>query len=185
MLKTKAEISPMFFAVLTLFLLADRNGTAFPAVMFSFAHEAGHFLALSATKTAPKKVSISLAGISMELSQSMSTKEKIAVLCAGFTVNFCLAVLFFALGKTLFAIINFVIGTFTLLPLASTDGGSIVKEVLEARYPEKAKKAENMLFMCSCVFFSLLIVAAMAATKNFYLLIALFYLVICTIKAKS
>lgn len=185
MLKTGIEISPLFFAVLTMFLLADRMGIAFPAVMLSFAHEAGHFLALIYFKAAPKKVKISLTGIQMELHSNMSTERKISVLCAGFAVNFCLAALLLTFGKKLLATISFLIGIFTMLPLASTDGGSIIKELIEARFPERAKNIENKFFICNCAAFSFFLVAAAIITKNPYLLIAIFYLVVCTAKSEK
>ena len=46
MLKTGVTVSPLFFAVLTAFLLLDKNGVAIWAVLFSLMHESGHFLAL-------------------------------------------------------------------------------------------------------------------------------------------
>ena len=183
-LKTGIEISPLFFAVLTLFLLTDRMGIAFPAILISIAHEAGHFLALICLKTAPKKVKISLTGIQMELYSNMSTEGKISVLSAGFAVNFCLAALLFAFGENLSATVSLLIGIFTMLPLASTDGGSIIKELIEARFTERAKTIENKFFISTCAAFSFLLVVAATATKNPYLLIAIFYLVACTVKAE-
>ena len=46
MLKTKVSVSPFFFAVLTLILIADKTGVSCFAVLFSILHEFGHFLAL-------------------------------------------------------------------------------------------------------------------------------------------
>ena len=46
MLKTKVKISPLFFAILTAFLAADKSGIAFSAIAFSAIHEATHFAAL-------------------------------------------------------------------------------------------------------------------------------------------
>lgn len=181
-LKTGVEVSPLFFAVLTLFLLADTNGIAFPAVIFSFAHEAGHFLALLFLKTSPKKVSISLAGIHMELPRDLCTAKKITVLCAGFATNFFMAFLFHALGKPVFALINIIIGIFTMLPLCSTDGGSIVKELFALYFEDKGKRIQKMFFICACAVFSLFLLAASAAAKNCYLLISLLYLWACTVK---
>ena len=38
-LKTRVKISPLFFAVLTAFLLADRGGIAAAVISFSLLHE--------------------------------------------------------------------------------------------------------------------------------------------------
>ena len=45
-LKTKVKISPLFFAVLTAFLITDRNGIAPVVIGFSLVHELCHFAAL-------------------------------------------------------------------------------------------------------------------------------------------
>ncbi len=182
MFKTKVEISPLFFAVLTLFLLADRNRIAFPAIAFSFAHETGHFAVLLLQKTVPKKIRCSVAGIQMELPSNLGFGKKISVLSAGFVTNFGLALLFFAFKRPLFAFINLTIGVFTMLPLSSTDGGSIIKELFAEYFTECEKRFEKDFFICSCVIFSIFLIAVFAATKNYYLLVAIFYLIICTIK---
>ena len=41
-LKTKVKISPLFFAVLTAFLISDRNGIAPVVIGFSLVHELSH-----------------------------------------------------------------------------------------------------------------------------------------------
>lgn len=120
----------------------------------------------------------------MELYSNMSTEGKISVLSAGFAVNFCLAALLFAFGENLSATVSLLIGIFTMLPLASTDGGSIIKEFIEAHFPERAKSIGNKFFISTCAAFSLLLVVAATAIKNPYLLIAIFYLVACTVKAE-
>ena len=78
-LKTKVKISPLFFAVLTAFLIADRNGIAPVVIGFSLVHELCHFAALAAIKTAPQEVTVSAAGIFMSLNEGMSTVKKILV----------------------------------------------------------------------------------------------------------
>ena len=89
-LKTRVKISPLFFAVLTAFLLADRGGIAAPVICFSLLHELCHFAALGALKKAPREVNISAAGISMRLC-GMSTAERVLVFAAGAAGNFAAA----------------------------------------------------------------------------------------------
>ena len=101
-LKTKVSVSPFFFAVLTLILIADKSGVSGFAVLFSLLHEFGHFLALICGKIIPKSFKITLFGMHISLPENLSTAEKIPVLMAGFTVNFLLAALFFVLKNPLF-----------------------------------------------------------------------------------
>ena len=128
-LKTKVEISPLFFAVLTAFLITDRMGIALWVVAFSLIHELSHFLILIICREAPAKVSLKTMGIQMELSDSMKKSVKIAVLSAGFLTNFILSMLFFLLKNSVFCTINLFLGIFTAFPAPSTDGGTVLKEI--------------------------------------------------------
>lgn len=175
-LKTKVSVSPLLFAVLTLFLLADRSGLAAASILFSICHEAGHFLALLLEKSAPIRVTASVGGIHMELPPTLSTEEKLVVFAAGFSVNFVLMAAFLLLGRAEAAMINMLIGVFTALPLPSTDGGSIVKEFFEHRFPFRAesltKKVFTVAFFAAAIVLSVLIVV----TGNYYLIIAVVYM---------
>jgi membrane-associated protease RseP (regulator of RpoE activity) len=51
--------------------------------------------------------------------------------------------MFFVLKNPLFGYINLMIGIFTTVPLSSTDGGSILKAVLEEFFPEKRASDER------------------------------------------
>ncbi len=139
-LKTKVSVSPLFFAVLTLVLISDKTGISLFAALFSALHEAGHILALICGKISPKSFDITLFGIHILLPENLSTVEKCLVLMSGFTVNFLLAALFLSFGKTVFAVINIVLGIFTALPLPSTDGGAIFKTILDEYSNQKGER---------------------------------------------
>lgn len=177
-LKTKVKISPLFFAVLTAFLIADRGGTAAAVIGFSFLHELSHFAALAAVKKAPREVRITAAGISMRLF-GMSTAQRIFVFAAGAAANLAAAAFFAAAGNRLFCAVNLAIGAFTMLPLCSTDGGSIAAALAESFFPERAEKLCRTLFAICGTAAAALLFAAAVLYKNPYLLIAVFYAVIC------
>ncbi len=168
-LETKIEISPLFFSVLTAFLILDRNGIALWVLTFSFTHELFHFFALFLCRKMPEKISFSASGIRMELPNGMTKTEKIAVLSAGFLSNFFLAVLLFSLKNTVFGFINLFLGIFTALPLPSTDGGSVLKELF----------SQHITIVLSRIFGTvvlLILFALTIQTKNLYFLLPLFYL---------
>ena len=179
--KTRVKISPLYFAVLTAFLLADREKIAFAAICFSLFHELCHFAVLVVFKKAPQEIDVSAAGISMCLNQ-MSTAQRIAVFSAGAVGNFVLAAVFAAAEKSLFCAINLVIGIFTLLPLCSTDGGSIAAALAESFFPEQAKMLCHIIFTAFGLMAAVLLFSAAIVYKNPYLLIAVFYAVICLLK---
>ncbi len=181
-LKTKVSISPLFFAVLTVFLLIDKNGIASAAVLFSLLHEIGHFLSLTLVKTFPRCVKFDLFGIKMLLPENLDTAKKCFVLSAGFTVNFLLAILFFALNKTLFCYINLVIGIFTAFPLPSADGGSILRMVLEEHFQQKAENIFGRVSRFFSFVISAFFVFISVLTKNYFILIAAIYMIFCAIK---
>lgn len=181
-LKTKVSVSPMFFAVLTMVLLFDKTGVSGYAVLFSIIHEIAHFLALLFTKTHPGKIEIDYFGIRILLPENMSTMKKIPVLTAGFTINFVLSALFFYLGKIVFACINLFIGLFTMLPLASTDGGEILKTILEEFFSQKAKIIFKTISVSFCAVISAILIFLAFYTKNFFLFIAVVYMIFCAMK---
>ena len=181
-LKTKVFVSPLFFAVLTSLLVIDKTGVSAMAILFSVLHELGHILALICEKICPKSVFITPFGINLSLPENLSTAEKIPVLMAGFTVNFLLAVLFFALGKIVSAYVNLIIGIFTAIPIPSTDGGSILKVLLEEFASQKSEKIFKIISLIFAFIFLVFLIFAMVLTKNYFILIAVLYLIFCIIK---
>ena len=185
MLKTKVSVSPFFFAVLTLVLVSDKTGVTSLAVLFSLLHELGHILALICGKIVPKCFELNLFGMHILLPENLSTAEKIPVLMAGFTVNFLLAVLFFVLKNPIFGYINLIIGIFTSLPISSTDGGMVLKIILDNCIPQKAEKifksvSEIFVFVLSIFLFSVSV-----AAKNYFILIAVVYMIYCNKKTAA
>lgn len=180
--KTRIRLSPLFFAVLTAFLLFDGTGIAFAVICFSAVHELCHFVALAVLKAHPAEVTVSFAGISMRLSNGMSTAQKVFVFSAGAIGNFVLAVLFAAVGNAKLCAVNLAIGVFTIMPLCSADGGSIIEELAEYFYPERAKILCKRIFFILCTVEALIFAATAIFFKNPYFLIPLFYAVICWLK---
>ncbi|MBQ7875155.1 MAG: hypothetical protein IJ306_08390 [Oscillospiraceae bacterium] len=180
-LKTKVALSPLFFAVLTAFLLVDKSGIAGEAVLFSLLHETGHFLALLCAKTHPQTVEASLFGIRMSLPGNLSTAKKCFVLTAGFAVNFIFMAAFFSLGKITEAYINLFIGIFTAMPLAATDGGAVLKTLLDEFFPQGSKKIFDMLSLGFSMLVSVFLICIFLFSENIFILIAIFYMAVCAV----
>lgn len=181
-LKTKLKISPLFFAVLTLFLIVDKNGIASAAVLFSALHELGHILALLCVKIRPKLIEFSPFGIHVSLPENLSMVGKISVLMAGFSINFLLAAIFFVLRKPIFGYINLIIGIFTALPISATDGGEILKTFLFEYFPQDEKKIFKAISASFSAVISILLILFAFVTKNSFILIAVFYIIFCAMK---
>ena len=181
-LKIKVSLSPLFFAVLTSVLLLDKTGISSFAVLFSLLHETGHILALLCKKIRPKAFSLTVFGMHIKLPENLSTAEKCFVLMSGFAVNYILAALFFIFHKPVFGYVNFLLGIFTSLPLASTDGGEILKALLEEFLAQDAEKIFGIVSWIFALVFSLLLILIFVSTRNFFIFFAVFYTILCTIK---
>ena len=184
-LKTKVSVSPIFFSVLTLVLLMDKTGVAGYAVFFSALHEFGHISALLCGKIFPETVFISIFGIHINLPGNLSTVKKCFVFAAGFAVNFLLAVLFFILKKPLFGYINFIIGMFTALPLTSTDGGAFLKAFFEEFFSQRTENFFGLISNIFSVLISLFLILLSVSSNNYFILIAVVYMLFCTIKTAA
>ncbi|MBQ2795654.1 MAG: hypothetical protein IJF04_06475 [Oscillospiraceae bacterium] len=178
-LKTGVTVSPLFFAVLTAFLLLDKNGVAIWAVLFSLMHESGHFLALLCVKSRPKHIKLSAFGIEMRLCNNLSTLKKVIVFSSGFGLNFIAALLLFIFEKDFLSTVNIAIGVFTALPLASTDGGAVLSVLIEETFAENAEKIIKITFAFFAVLIFAVLLILFGFSKNYFLLIAALYAVIC------
>ena len=184
-LKTKVSVSPFFFAVLTLVLVSDKTGVTSLAVLFSLLHELGHVLALICGKIVPKCFELNLFGMHILLPENLSTAEKIPVLMAGFTLNFLLAVLFFVLNNPVLGYVNLIIVFFTASPLPSTDGGEILKTILNDFVPQKAKKVFKNISGIFVILFSAAFILIFVLTENYFIFIAVIYMILCAIKTAA
>ena len=181
-LKTRLHVSPLFFAVLTLFLVIDKNGIAGTVLLFSVLHEASHFMALLCTKTTPKEIIVSIFGIRISLYENLSTAKKCAVLMAGFVTNFIMSFVLFLYGEKISAMISLFIGLFTAIPLPSTDGGGILFSMLDEFYPENAMELFKRVSLVLSVFISILFLSVAVISKNQYLVVGVIYILINSFK---
>lgn len=175
----KIEISPFFFGIITLFLVSDLNGLSKYVIFFSFLHECGHFIAIFIGNINPKKIRIRISGISIDIGNNVYPLKKIIVFSAGFITNFILSALYYFTNDKVAFLINLFIGIFTMYPLPSTDGGSIMKEIFlifDVFDNYKICLAVEIIFE---MIFTFIIILAVIITGNYYMLFALFYLAVC------
>ncbi len=184
-LKTKVTLSPVFFMVLTVFFLLDREGLAVPAILLSAMHEICHFFALLCVKSRPLSVSLSLFGIEMALPRNLSTGKKVFVLSAGFALNFAAGSVLILNGYSLYGYISLFIGIFTAFPLPSTDGGGILTALAEEFSPENSDRIIKSISIVLSFLVAFLLCAAGFYTKNAFLSIPITYILIMALKKSS
>jgi hypothetical protein len=167
----KLLISPYFFALLTLFLLADRSGIAGLALASMAAHEASHILAAFAAGYPPAVLRLSVFGMVMRQEAEIPRKSHILICLAGPAANLLLAATLFALGETEPAAVNLLLGLFSLCPVRFTDMGSILSVLIR-------EKTFAILSAAVSVVLSFLLIYAAFRLKNMFLLPAVAYLLL-------
>jgi len=89
------------------------------------------------------------------------------------------AVLFFVFREPIFGYINLLIGIFTSLPLPSTDGGEILKTVLEEFLPKNGGEGFGIVSGILALIFSVLLIVLFVITKTYFIFLALIYIISC------
>ncbi len=69
-----------------------------------------------------------------------------------------------------------------MLPLASTDGGEVLKVVLEEFFSQKAKIIFKTISVSFCAVISAILIFLAFYTKNFFLFTAVVYMIFCAMK---
>lgn len=166
--RTKIRISPIFFAVISLFLIFDRSGIAFPVLCFSFFHECAHFLIMYLMKIPSKEIIIAVTGISVKLVSTENKAKKIAIFAAGFVLNYLFALFFLIIEKYDFLLINLAIAIFTSFPVPTSDGGEILKEITEGKKVGRYFAVSGILMICFLVLLTVV-------SKNYFCLVPIAY----------
>ena len=82
----------------------------------------------------------------------------------------------------LFGYINLILGIFTAIPVPSSDGGEVLKAVLEEFLPKESEKIFGMVSEIFVSVISLLLFFISIITENYFILIAVIYMVFCVTK---
>ena len=187
-LGTQFYISFLFCATLCFMIAIDRTGLIIPTLFAVFIHESGHLLAMWAADCQPK--AIRLIPTSVQIIRGFSTKKygEAAIAFCGPAANLVLFGVLYAnyniFGSEIslnFAILNWVIAIFNLLPVSGLDGGTILTLFI-ARFTN-VYKAESIVRIITVVFavvaFLLGVYLASSGTVNISVFIVAIYLFVC------
>ena len=187
-LGTQIYISFLFCATLCFMIAIDRTGLIIPTLFAVFIHESGHLLAMWAADCQPKAVR--LIPTSVQIIRGFSTKKygEAAIAFCGPAANMVLFFVLFANHKFFgsefslnFAILNFVIAVFNLLPVSGLDGGTLLTLFI-ARFTN-VYKAESIVRIVTVAFailaFLLGVYLASSGVVNISVFIVAIYLGVC------
>lgn len=195
---TAYKISFSFFAVILLALSTDKEKTILLILLFAGLHEAVHLIFIYCLSVPPKKVSLSLLGanITRATNASTSLNSEILINISAPVFNISTGAFFQLLSVKLseysalfseFALINFVLGLFNLIPFYTFDGGNALKYFLLKLCNEKAtEQIVTAISLSVTVFFSFAsIYIFLNYQHNFSLLIMCAYMFIAIIFKKQ
>ncbi len=139
------EIEFWFCFMLTFGVLVDGGGLLLMGLCAALCHELSHIVFMRVVGIKPTGLYLSWAGGKItRAEQGSSYPREIVALLAGSGMNFVLAAIFWGSTRSngvLFSAINFVMGSFNLLPVRGLDGGDVVKNMLLWRFPHKSCEA--------------------------------------------
>ena len=122
------RVSPLFFALVTVLLLRQPDGTVLLCLTASVMHEAGHLLMMLALGCPPSRCTVGVFGARIETDPARTPdyRRNVWISLAGPAVNAAAAGVLFAVGADRAALTHAVLGISNLLPAAALDGGQIL-----------------------------------------------------------
>lgn len=174
-------------------LAVDRTGFIIPTLFAIFIHESGHLLAMWAADCQPK--AIRLIPTSVQIIRGFSPKKcgEIAITACGPMANLVIFgvllanyFIFKSEQSLTFAVLNFAIAIFNLMPVTGLDGG-VLLTVAIAKFTD-IYKAERIVCIITAVFavvvFLLGVYLWVSGTVNISVFIVAVYLGVCSLIKK-
>ena len=145
----RIEISPAFVALLCAYFYFDPAQTFAPFVFAITLHEAGHLLALRLLHARIHRLQFSICGAVISTDPLRYSQELIAAISGPF-VNFMFLLLSLQ-NYPRFALVNFCLLFFNLLPFYPLDGGRFLRALLHLLLTDRAAQFVETLVMSVCL----------------------------------
>ncbi len=145
--QTKLRVDFSFFAVLTVFLLCDRQGFGLWAIAACTAHELSHLLVMRCLQIPARSITLYGAGamITSPETERAALWKQAAVYSAGIVMNLVFAAALSLFGFWRGAAVSLMTGLFNLLPLGEFDGARLLKlAAIRLAQPQHVAPAERI-----------------------------------------
>ena len=143
-------------------------------------HESAHILAIFITKQHPEKLNVSAAGMQLTIHRGMlcPLRSYLLILQSGPLMNLVFGLLLMHQHPEA-AAAHFALFWFNLLPYRGTDGGTLLRMILEQKYEPHAETAERIAKLTALTA-SFVILAGMHFTeqRNLSLFVMIVYLIV-------
>lgn len=149
MKRCSLEVTPAFAAFLCAYYYFDPAQTFSSFLGAVTLHEAGHLLMLRLFCARIHKLRLAASGAVIE-TEPLSYCKEIAVAAAGPAMN-GLMLFLLARQKPMFALVNFCLLAYNLLPFYPLDGGRILRAVLHLLLPERAAGVLERVIEAVCL----------------------------------
>ena len=139
MKKCSLDFTPAFAVFLCAYYYFDPAHTFAPFLAAVTLHEAGHLFVLWLLRVRVHKLRLAVSGAVIE-TDLLPYRREIAVAMAGPALN-AAALSFFAIRAPLFALVNFCLLAYNLLPFYPLDGGRILRALLHLLLSDRVARA--------------------------------------------
>lgn len=190
----KFTVSFSFFAVLLLFLIADKSAFYLKTLFYAVLHEAVHLIFISKLSSPPNSVKLSLFGGDIKRCSDSKTTffTETAINISAPIFNILLGLLLIVLNHSFNldlnedVAINLTLGLFNILPYYNFDGGNALKNILLMRLSiDTTEKIITVLSVIVSISFALISVYIFINyQKNYILLIFAVYMLLMIIFKK-
>ena len=168
--------APFLLGILSLTLPAYQIWQTVSACLL---HEAAHIIVVFCTSQRPEKLTVSACGMQLTIRRGTlcPLRSCIPILLSGPLANLVAALVLLHFGLHEAAAANLSLFWFNLLPFCGTDGGTLLRMVLEQKY-EPRKEIADHIAQCTALAAALTILALIHITeqRNPVLFVLIIYL---------
>ncbi len=150
----RIEISVYFAVMITFAFAVSPQGYAPAGLVCCILHETGHLIFMWLTGCRVSGISLGLYGmrIDCEPGFSLSYFKEMLIALGGPLVNIALMVVGLIFNNKMLVLPNAALAVFNLLPIESTDGHSVLKNLLNMHFDEEKTKAALRIVSAAFLF---------------------------------